>query len=781
MPRGQGERCSGYMVDDQYAHCSREEHAGGLQPDPSGGTWAHRLSGPCKCGKAHGGAPPSNGNRVNHPRPRPVREIEYPTQDAAGRTVAIHLRQEFADGEKSMPWKQPSGEWGLGGRHPADFPLYRTPELVAAPADRPVIVTEGEKKCDTLQGLAEDVAVIVATVTGAGKVDRPCVPCDDSLRPLIGRPVYLWPDADPPDEPKGQAHMNAIAAALVRLGAPPPRMIEWKDAGEKEDAADWVQKGGTVDGLRTLLDAAHPWAPPPADTTPSTAPTPASAPAQDPDAAVAAALAGLAADPPAAAVEVALRALAGAAVAADPIRRAALRLAAIRRMGELGVSGPGLEWKDPAPWPDPVDGPALLADLASMFRRYAILPPWAPRLLALWTMHTWAFPAADYTPRIVLTSAEKRCGKSRVLGLLAAVVARALSSAGVTAAALFRVVEAHRPTLLIDEADTFVRDIEDLRGVLNSGFERGGAVLRCVGDDAEPRSFSTFAPVCIAGIGRLPGTIEDRAILVPMRRRLPSETVAPLRRRQLAAEAAPLRRRAARWALDHEAGLKSADPVMPTELDDRAADILAPLFAIADAAGAEWPAQTRRAAVEAMTGRGEEDGSLGTELLRDVRVIFTERGVDRLTSGDLVEALVALADRPWPEVRRGKGLTARTLSSLLKPYAIHAHNIRVGEKTPKGFEVVDFADAWARYLPATGFPGSDPPQRHTVEAQQVTPETIRHTAESVADKNGRKSLVDMACSTVADGEAESRSPAGMQGPEEAEDGVMSPAEEEGVL
>src|SRR5262249_61522438 len=86
-----------------------------------------------------------------------------------------------------------------------------------------------------------------------------------------------------------------------------------------------------------------------------------------------------------------------------------------------------------------------------------------------------------------------------------------------------------RPCLLVDEADSFLRDNEEIRGVVNSGHARDGAVIRNVGDDHEPREFSTWAPVAIACIGKLPGTIEDRSIVVPMRRRRPAERIDRLR------------------------------------------------------------------------------------------------------------------------------------------------------------------------------------------------------------------------------------------------------------
>ena len=67
-------------------------------------------------------------------------------------------------------------------------------------------------------------------------------------------------------------------------------------------------------------------------------------------------------------------------------------------------------------------------------------------------------------------------------------------AANITASSLFRYIEAVRPTLLIDEGDAFVKDNEELRGVLNSGHTKVAAnVIRNVEVNGEykPRRFST--------------------------------------------------------------------------------------------------------------------------------------------------------------------------------------------------------------------------------------------------------------------------------------------------
>jgi hypothetical protein len=123
----------------------------------------------------------------------------------------------------------------------------------------------------------------------------------------------------------------------------------------------------------------------------------------------------------------------------------------------------------------------------------------------------------------------------------------------ITAAAAFRTIEATRPTLVIDEADTFFGEKEDLGGILNSGHRRGGRILSAVGETFEPRAFATHCPVAIAQIGKLPGTLADRSIHILMKRRARGEKVARLRIDR-APELAEAARKAARWVADKYRG-----------------------------------------------------------------------------------------------------------------------------------------------------------------------------------------------------------------------------------
>jgi len=371
--------------------------------------------------------------------------------------------------------------------------------------------------------------------------------------------------------------------------------------------------------------------------------------------------------------------------------------------GETGpqLAGGAIALKDVEPWPDPVDGAQLLEAVYATIRRYVVLDTAGAVAVALWALHTHGHDAAQVSALLALLSPAKRCGKSTLLTVLSALVPRPLGSANLTAAAMFRAVEAFRPTLLVDEADTFLAVREELRGMLNSGHTRPFAVVvRTVGDNHEVRTFSTWAPKAVALIGNLPDTLADRAILVPMRRKTRAEKVQPLRGDRIYDELLQLRRQAARWTRDQLEALKAADPAVPEGLSDRAADNWRPLLAIADLAGGVWPEDARQAAA-ALSGEAQApDQGAEAMLLGDLHALFQERAVERLPTAAIIEHLVAMQERPWPEWKHGRPLSPRGLARVLGRFGIKPTMFREGTIGGiRGYERHQFGEAWARYLP----------------------------------------------------------------------------------
>lgn len=364
------------------------------------------------------------------------------------------------------------------------------------------------------------------------------------------------------------------------------------------------------------------------------------------------------------------------------------------------ATGRLLALHDPDPWPEAVSLAELLDDVRAAILRHVILSADSATAITLWIAHTWTYARFQHTPRLGVTSPTKRCGKSTLLDILAALSRRPLKADNISAAGTFRLVEALSPlTLLLDEADSFLKENEELRGVLNSGFERSGMVVRVVEvkDEQRPTMFKTFCPVALAAIGKLPGTLEDRAIPIRLARKTAAEATRRLREPGCRAELSDLARKLCRWAQNDESELGN-NPTVPAALNDREGDISVPLLAIAEAAGPEW-AHRARAALVSVFGSSDGDGERSVMLLADIRTLFLGSSATRMTSADLCRELGEMEDRPWPEWRTGKPITKAQLAVALKPFGIRPTKLRPdGGRPAQGYYREAFEEAWDRYL-----------------------------------------------------------------------------------
>jgi hypothetical protein len=207
----------------------------------------------------------------------------------------------------------------------------------------------------------------------------------------------------------------------------------------------------------------------------------------------------------------------------------------------------------------------------------------------------------------------------------------------------------------------------------------------------------------MAAIGRLPETLADRCIVIRMQRKTWLEECERLRNLETTA----LRQQCARLVMDHRREITSARPVIPPDLNDRAADIWEPLLALADLAGGEWPELARQAAV-GLTVSAQESSPIGA-LLLDILILFTKAAAreqkagakpeGRIFSRMLVERLNGFGDRPWAEGRKGKAITDMWLAKALRPYGVRPKTMWIGETAAKGYAEVDFKEAFRRYIP----------------------------------------------------------------------------------
>ena len=379
--------------------------------------------------------------------------------------------------------------------------------------------------------------------------------------------------------------------------------------------------------------------------------------------------------------------------------------------------GEPIRFNDPEPYSEPVNGAALFDQTYEIIGKYIRCGIMEKIAIVLFILHSHLFDASEHSPILGITSPVKRCGKTTLLSLLKVLCPRAISTSNISAPALYRIIPAAKPTVLIDEADSFAKDKEELRGIINSGYSRSDAhVLRCDGDNFEVRQFDVYCPKAIAMIGTLRDlgdTVQDRAIEVKLQRAGIAERPDKFRRKQRESLRV-LHSKLARYAKDNIGALKKIEPNVPAELNDRAADGWEPLLAIAELIGETIPENARDAA-RALSGY-EETNSINLELLQDIRTVFNGTGRESITTGDLLEHLNKLEEAPWSGYHRGKELSGRGLAKLLRPFGITSELMRINGTPGRGYEVRQFEDAWKRYLPpcvsVTSVTNNDKPNKN---------------------------------------------------------------------
>lgn len=420
------------------------------------------------------------------------------------------------------------------------------------------------------------------------------------------------------------------------------------------------------------------------------------------------------------------------------------------------------------PWPEAVAPAQVLTDIAACIRRFIVCEPETATAAALWAAMTHFIDAVQVAPLAVITAPEKRCGKSQLLFVLGRLVNRPLTASNISPAALFRAIDAWQPTLLVDEADAFMKENEELRGLINCGHTRDSAyIVRVVGENFTPTKFNVWGAKAISGIGHLADTLMDRAIVLELRRKLPHESVDRLRYAEPELFST-LTAKLARFADDYRYQVRTARPHLPEQLNDRAQDNWEPLLAIADVAGGDWSNLARHAALK-LSGAESDAMSIGVELLADIQEIFDTKKIERIFTADLIQALCEDDEKPWATYNRGKAIAPRQVSSRLAGYSIKSKDIRIGYTNKKGFLIEDFQEAFNRYLrlptPVLSATGRQP--RHgaassvadekgetlhatdTLEKQPIVTEHARHRVTENLDAT-LEATVGVGCHVVAD-------------------------------
>jgi putative DNA primase/helicase len=421
---------------------------------------------------------------------------------------------------------------------------------------------------------------------------------------------------------------------------------------------------------------------------------------------------------------------------------------------ELSASSPPAPIENQKPKienPPRSDAAAILDALLATVSRFAVLPRWVPETVALFIFHTFAWQLRDITAYLGIESPQHRCGKSTLLAIIRRLCNRPEGAAHISGPAVFRAIHRGKPTLLVDETEKVMKRNQLLQGILNASYSRELAyVIRVIpqskkrsnGEQPEPlyipleayqssssvsslapcegeraggegnsplnhqpsiinssdddvARFSCWCPKAMAQIGHFPETLADRCIIITMQRKTTVEKCDRVRNLK-ETDTAELRRRCAEFVEQHREAIANAEPAIPQELNDRAADIWEPLFVLADLAGGDWPQKARQAAL-ALSG-AEQSNNLISSLLLDCLVLFIHNKTERLFTRDLVRELNTMGPRPWRELAKGKPIDDLWLARQLRPFGIRPQAFRIEQQLGKGYSHEDFVEPTRRYV-----------------------------------------------------------------------------------
>jgi hypothetical protein len=348
-------------------------------------------------------------------------------------------------------------------------------------------------------------------------------------------------------------------------------------------------------------------------------------------------------------------------------------------------------------------GQDILAEACRFLGRFTILPSDAAcDALVLFAAHCWIYRAFSETPRMHITSLEYGAGKTRVLRLTSLLCPNPQQMARITGPAIYHIIpERHPAPLCLDEADAMLGSgrsgrAEDVRGILNAGYEASGVITRVVGGEAA--DFSVFCPVMLAGKGALPQSLADRSISISMRKRARGQHMdryVPKMHEPLGKKTGLLLGAWASQIAGPAGDILWEDP--PEGLADRHVDILTPLYAIAAMAGGPWPQRfTEMVNVLMLGGVSTGEVSPVASLLSALRDVWPQ-GRARLASHELADLLAGheSGEFAWPQGQRAPELNAR-----MRDLGVPPEPMRIGGQVMRGYDRAALEAEWQR-LPVT--------------------------------------------------------------------------------
>jgi hypothetical protein len=314
----------------------------------------------------------------------------------------------------------------------------------------------------------------------------------------------------------------------------------------------------------------------------------------------------------------------------------------------------------------PIDAPHPLIEIAeeaaAAFEEWIDAPVEYIDTMVLWSFGGWGVPrgcaptrvkelgGAALYPYLWITSVDPGSGKSTVLRALTATTRRPVIAHLFSGPLMYRLVEAHQPTLLLDEIGGTLANQPDVKQLLDSAYGRDGVVRKLEkvgtggsGETFAPKAFYCFTPIALCGLGRLTPTIRSRSIRLRMRR--PRAGFVPVADEKFLRDVGELRSQLAPHLAAHAEAIAEAlgqgptgEIKLPSFTISRIGANWRQLMAVAELIGGEWPQRCHAAAARLGIARDDDDESSLGDLLDAVKVYQAERAANYKLAEDLIKA-----------------------------------------------------------------------------------------------------------------------------------------------
>jgi hypothetical protein len=388
------------------------------------------------------------------------------------------------------------------------------------------------------------------------------------------------------------------------------------------------------------------------------------------------------------------------------------------------------EWPEPSPTHvNPLD---LMSKVTKFIARFVVMTPSERTLIFFWSFLPWTVQLWPKLAILRITSPEKQCGKSTALDVLEQLIPNPFLTINISAAALYRLIEALKPTVLVDEADSFASTREDFRNIACGGFDRNRPVVRFNTETQQVETFQTHGCRVIASIGSLHETIEDRSVFVQLTKKAYDQEVEQLTDVP-AAEFEELRQMYARVVAGHFGEFASQKLKRPEAFVSREWDKYRPLLTIASVFGCYELAL--RAFTTVMRAYDPQT-SVAIEILLRMRVMFKvcSQPEKFLFTHAVVLELNKDKEAPWGDLK--DQLTQKKLAGYLRPFKIKSRNKQDGAgNQAKAYFYEDFKNVFKSYLGLDPNDPGSPTDRgsSTPVPDQKETETKRQTEEGSTD------------------------------------------------